>query len=140
MKKIILFFIVVTIVSCTPVIYYGQSASFVDYSKYDIFLTEANSVSFDYEAIGSVNVCVTSGVDKNKKETAKRENKSMDNIYEDGNRRSDYRVATLSEALYLAVNEAKSKGGNAIIGLQYNSIVSVNGTIKWYVSGMVVKR
>jgi len=36
----------------------------VDYSKYDIFLTESNSVNFEYEPKGSLNAVVFSGTDE----------------------------------------------------------------------------
>jgi len=54
--------------SCSPSLYvtqaYRTSSVMVDYSKYDIFLTESNSVNFEYEPKGSLNAVVISGTDE----------------------------------------------------------------------------
>lgn len=50
--------------SCAPKISYTKSVGFVDYSVYQnkgIFLTESNSVNFEYDAIGSVTAVIYSG-------------------------------------------------------------------------------
>lgn len=132
--------------SCAPKILYTESIGFVDYSSYlskGIFLTESNSVSFEYDAIGSVTVSVFSGntvisqtqqVDKN-------------DIYGEKTRISNkmgWRAASPESALEAAVSQAVSKGANGLINIKISPATEVysSKTVRsgYLVTGMAIKR
>ena len=129
---------------------YLETSSFVDYSTYaqkGFFITESNSVSFEYKPIGSIMVKVENGyevlsVDKNEF--------SIDNIsgqtkvsYKQ--KLGDYKIATINDALDLIYKKSIEQKADGIINIKIEPIISPNpyqtNTITGYfVSGMAIKR
>lgn len=144
MKRLLFIFAVVLLTSCVSL---SPIVNFIDYSAYNadgIFLTESNSVNFKYEPIGSVQVLLYSSFRQKEpvsKELAK-ERKMEDAIYgSSSTNRTVYQGATASEALNLAVSQAKNKGANAIINLKCDYFpASKNAPSGWIVSGMAVHK
>jgi len=147
MKRILFFTAVVMLASCST---YTPMVNFIDYSGYidqGMFLTESNSVSFDYQPVGSINVLLYSGFAKTNQQPAPTETKKekvlSDGVYYSGNSaqsKGNYQTATIQEALRIAVQEAKSKGANGIINLSFEYVPYIKGSPSgWYVSGMAIK-
>ena len=105
------------------------------------FLTDSNSVSFDYTPVRSINVLLYSGYIKQNPEYRK-ENKAVDTVYDSSSSgRSKYQDATIQEALRIVVGQAKDKGADAVINLHYEYISAFKDQpARWYVSGVAVKR
>jgi len=113
---------------------YQVITSVLDYSTVsenkDFFITESNSVSFNYKAIGSITVECISG---NHGTTI------IDNSYETSN----YKFASVEDAYKELVKTFISKGANGVINLQsrYISAYSTKYTFydsRWIVSGMMI--
>jgi len=142
MKKLLLILFAACLASCST---YGPVVNFVDYSTYNeqgVFLTESNSVSFEYEPVGSVNVLLYSGYAKQDpaKQTSLKQQGVDPRAMVVGSP-SVYRSATAQEALKIAVDQAQKNGANAIINLSYEFIPSgKNSPAGWFVSGMAVRK
>ena len=142
MKKLFLALSVALLSSCVT---YSPLVNFIDYSAYNdqgMFLTESNSVDFDYTPVGSINVLLYSGYVKQTPEYLV-EDKAVDAVYYSSSStgRSKYQDATIQEALRIVVDQAKHKGADAVINLHYEYISAFkNQPAGWYVSGMAVKR
>lgn len=134
---------------------FGHVTSYLDYSRYSdagFFITELQSVPFDYVPIGSISVREYSGND-NKEKTEQSLHRiessgsleKKDDIYE---RRTGYsspskwRTATATSTLNAAVEEAKSVGGNGLIALDVTTFIDTKTreVTSIRVSGMVIKR
>ena len=135
MKKILALcaFAALMMSSCVTPIKFQQNAGFIDYSMFPgMFLTESNSVSFDYQPIGSLYAEETSGeYQVVKKKVGNNE------IYGDAYAVVDgkYRHANPQSALTFAAEKAKEMGGNGIINLRIEKIEG-----GYCVTGMVIKR
>nr|DAW09132.1 MAG TPA: Selenium binding protein, Selenium-Binding Protein [Caudoviricetes sp.] len=149
MKKLVFLILVVGLFAAcvTPKLPepYGFS-SLLDYSPLTdkgIFVTESNSVSFDYEALGSVSATEVGGwVKKGKEPKATREsNKSRnDDMYVDIDRNQYtgkyvYVAPSLDMAMERMVNTLKVVGANGIINLK----VQVESD-RIIISGMAIKK
>lgn len=150
MRKTILFLsliAVITLSSCTikyPAVALTHS---IDYSKHmsnGFFLTESNSVSFDYSPVGSVNVVLQDGweVTQGKKNEGYYTQEEYSKL-----KLGKYVYATYDDTLDLLVKKAKSMGADGIIGLRLHYIspsIDKNGYRvgpgKITASGMAVKR
>ena len=140
MKKILMLCVIVmaALSSCAPTISpFRQSAGYIDYSMFPgMFLTESNSVSFDYQPIASLFASEVTGEYKVEKKRVR-----TDEIY--GNEYVEYdgkvRFANPQSALIFAVEKAKSMGGNGIINLKIGPYTN-RGQDGYFVSGMVIKR
>ena len=117
--------------ACAPKTYYNTSIGYINYSKYSesgIFLTESNSVNFDYTPLGSVSVTILSG---NVKKTRPNRYNYVDYNYVDafGNlpdeKYTEWVVASPEEAIHLATQKAMEQGGNGIINLKFEPITHV---------------
>ena len=144
MKRILLFLLLLVILSSCTVVKYAEYADILDYSKYsndNFFITESNSVSFEYKPIGSVSIEVISGFEKNKEKRPPRI--IHGDIYnpEWGNYKdSNYKKANCSHALSRIVDESKKQGANGIINLKFTYRRNENGSItSVYASGMAIK-
>jgi len=135
MKKILALcaFAALMMSSCETAQKFQQSAGFIDYAMFPgMFLTESNSVSFEYQPIGSLYAEETSG----EYQVVKKQVKNNE-IYGDGFEIVDgkYRHANPQSALTFAAERAKEMGGNGIINLR---IEKIDGG--YSVTGMVIKR
>lgn len=151
MKKVILlFFTIGLFTSCTtPKIPepYGFS-SFLDYSpltERGIYVTESNSVSFDYQTLGSVAATEVGGwvrkkevkeIKKIKETTKGRE----DDLYANVDRTQNpgkkvYVSPSLSGALKRMANTLKEVGANGIINLKVEM-----GSSRIVISGMAIRK
>jgi uncharacterized protein YbjQ (UPF0145 family) len=147
-KALFIAAMILALASCAPTgPQFSQIAGLIDYSQYPgMFLTESNSVSFDYTPVGSLIAVETTGVVA--KQTVKE--KDMDDIYDNGKgyrnngklyyntyetTKGKVRHADPQSALTYAVDEAKTLGGNGIINLHIRRI-----TDGYEVTGMVIKR
>ena len=135
MKKIILICIIalVAMTSCEPALKFQQSAGFIDYAMFPgMFITESNSVNFDYSPIGSLYAEEISGEYQIVKKKV-----GTDELYGDEYAVVDgsYRHASPQSALAFAVKKAQDMGGNGIINLRIS-----RETGGYSVTGMVIKR
>ena len=124
-------------VSCVS-IPYEKNLMYIDYASisktYDLFLTEANSVNFEYEPIGSVEVTELSGV-----VTSDYIVEHADDIYGNSMKKGHKVHASPESAVSSAAKLAKEKGGNGIINLKIQ-YVFINNKSGYSISGMVIKR
>lgn len=102
---------------------YTEVGTVIDYSKYDMFITEATSVNFEYNPIGSVQGFVSSG-------------------YQGGG--NNYITATPDDAVRILVSNAKMIGAYGLISVkisrnvEYNSEYK-NAVVSYTASGMAIK-
>lgn len=150
MRKKVLFLSLIaaiTLSSCTakyPVVVLTHS---IDYSKHmsnGFFLTESNSVSFDYSPVGSVQVTLQDGweVVQGKKAEGYYTNEEFSKI-----KLGNYAPTTYREALDILVSKAEGMGADGIIGLKFSFIPPIvdklgnkTGPSKITASGMAIKR
>lgn len=133
--------------SCNLRTYYTEYVGFVDYSSYlkrGVFLTESNSVSFDYDAIGTVSAIIYSGY------IIAKQDRHIDQteIYSDKeivkNEAGQWKEARPDDALAAAVAQAVEKGGDGLINIKITptSVVD-NAKYKrsgFMATGMAIKR
>ena len=146
MKKILMIcFLAVMLASCqtylpSPVYIPGG----VDYSALTdrgIFVTESNSVSFDYEPIGSVYVNAYGGWVR--KDGKPREDDSKEDYYILGSSsKKVYQLPSYEECFIRLAEKLNEMGANGIINLKFNWSKSVfDQTIdNLYISGMAIKK
>lgn len=131
--------------SChTPMTHATYYIDYQEAGQGKVFITEANSVSFEYEPLGSILVEETSGVVKITVPTTEKE-RNDDSLYGPGPSTktvTSYSNATAQTALNYAAQEAIRLGGDGIINLKLSANLDSKGrkieTIS--VSGMVIKR
>ncbi|MBD5275132.1 MAG: hypothetical protein HDS37_03400 [Bacteroides sp.] len=148
MKKIYYCFILgalaLSVSSCAPK--FSQVSYFVDYRQAadgKVFLTESNSVSFDYTPIGSILIEETAGNFKEYKEMSEKSKvRDIDPIYGDYQpyMSKGYRFPTAASALDYVANKALEMGGDGIINLKMVSTKSKDNRMQLVISGMVIKR
>ena len=153
MKKTILMIVAIMamlLMSCAPTREFSFIAGALDYRAIPgVFITESNSVSFDYEPIGSITVIEISGNTKKQKQKVK----DIDDIYGKAEKKrtgdyyytvtttSNWREADLQSALNYAAEKVKELGGDGLINLKTDIDLDENRNIdKAYVTGMVIKR
>ena len=130
--------------SCAPKITYFENVRLVDFSKYTeqgIFLTESNSVSFDYEPVGSINVMILSGYEKKIKSSKTVENDIYgDELYEiRKTAQGDFIFATPQAAIAKAVEQLEAMNANGIINLNIRYIHSTYQP-GYELTGMAIRR
>ena len=149
MRKLlfIIFSVCLFISSCSVKIPYRYSMDYIDYNtvsqKHGIFITEANSVGFEYEPVGSINLMERSGY-----EVKYIENNYSDGIYgavKNKKKYGDWINASVDELLKLACQKALECGGNGIINLKFEYLPSVVVDKEVYpegyrITGMIIKR
>lgn len=136
MKKIVCGFLLsILLVGCisTQRITRVVTLDLTKYTRLGFFITEANSVSFNYDPIGLVSVYLDSG---HEIKVVKEESK--DPLYKNDvkEKKGKFITASLEEALEMLYKEASNKGANGIINLRYEYIPTVGG---WDVTGMAIK-
>lgn len=148
MKQIVCLLILASLVaSCSTVNVPSpkQYASCIDYgylSQKGVYVSESNSVNFEYEPLGSLYVECTGGWVKNNQRSAQ---SSMEDIYYSKGQKVVYQPATVEDAFSQALGELKKLRGNGIINFKINTIseylpayqVSVNKII---ITGMCIRR
>lgn len=118
---------------------------YIDYKEAGqgkVFITESNSVSFDYEPLGSILVEEASGFVKVTVPTTEKE-RNEDPLYGPGQSTktvSSYSLATAQSALNYAAQEAIRLGGDGLINLNLSASRGKSGELVVSVSGMVIKR
>ena len=137
--------------SCGPIRFaYTKYAVALDYSEYTnkgFYLTEANSVNFEYKAIGSITARVISGYVK--KNVQRKSSNMKDDIYGERSKSFDvlgkYNSAKPQDALEELCNKAMEIGANGIINIKTVYIPDVmGGTINPYdsyvITGMAIRK
>lgn len=154
-KLIFVIFVCVLFSSCsTNRIVYTSLSGMIDYSKYTqkgFFITESNSVSFEYVPVGSVYAEISSGYEVI--------GEKIDTFYNDLEKsyysvkkktfREDYngwRNADINNAIDMIYSKSIQTGANGIINLQtkyippvYDSKNALIYSDRVYVSGMAIK-
>ncbi len=124
---------------------YVEEYAIIDYTsimdKYGVFLTEANSVSFEYSPVGSVYAKIISG---RVQEETTFEVRDKDDVYARNMtvrkvEKGEIVEASPEKAIELAVKKAVSNGANGIIGLSIETI-SVGGEYGVVVTGMAIRK
>lgn len=133
------------LVSCSPKMPYMASTNYVDYKAYTeqgIFLTESNSVSFDYTPLGSVSVTVLSGnvVDLRRSKYA---HQDLNGERDDMEKYNKWKSADVNDAIAMAVEKVKEMNGNGLINLQVQPITEIVNKVTrsgYLVTGMAIKK
>lgn len=134
--------------SCMPKL--SQKAYLVDYRTASqngkVFISESNSVNFEYEPIGSLIVIEKPGaVDKKKVSFTAAGDSSTDPIYGEEKNiikkylNQTYQSASIQSALNFAADQAIQLGGDGIINLKMEILI-MNKEEVAQISGMVIKR
>lgn len=128
---------------------YVQESVIIDYSKYNnkgFFITESNSVNFEYKAIGSISAKVESGygtVDSYKEKTMN------DDLYPQEMsvkvKYRDYIQATPEAALETLYKKAIENGANGVINLKITPIINnenpyISIITGYFVTGMAINK
>lgn len=139
MKKTVLIFLtLITLVGCTTSLKFEQNAGYINYAAFPgIFISESNSVSFDYQPLGSLYAEEISGQHQVVKKKL-----GTNEIYGDeyAVMEGSYRHADPQSALAYAVKKVNEMGGDGIINLKIQSSKSDDNRRMYYVTGMVIKR
>lgn len=149
MRKLLILSVVLLVISgCAGPQFY---TTYVDYSTYnDFFVSESNSVSFEYLPLGSVSVTYTGYplvVERTLKDKISERKSKSDDVYYDASDRDDESPFTsshkraLDETIAGAVKKAKEMGANGIINFNSEAITNKYGHLNgWIVTGMAIKR
>jgi uncharacterized protein YbjQ (UPF0145 family) len=143
MKKLIIpFLFSLTLTSCITYSKYELRTNTVDYSKICdnniFFLTESNSVSFEYKALGSISTECISGSVKATNVESTEGIQSMTDI-------NIHKSASIEDAYKELIKKSIEKGANGVINLQSKYIGEINigyyvyGS-RWIVTGMMIRR
>lgn len=140
----------ITSCSVLPKYPYVQESSILDYTAYTskgFFITESNSVSFDYKAIGSVSAKVESGYIIT---GVKSKAVPNDDIYKGDGRTTSkvkyggFKMANQNDALKEICDRAMEEGGNGIINLNIEPIISTTqygtGVTGYFITGMAIRK
>ena len=115
MKKLfIVFAVAISLSSCAVQVHqYREVGSVTDYSQYNMFITEATAVSFEYQPLGSVVSYVESGYATSTANT---------NIWGEAN--GQYIQATSDDAVRVLVQNAQKIGAYGIMNVKvtYRSV------------------
>lgn len=131
--------------SCAPKMQYVASSTYINYQTYaeqGMYITESNSVSFDYTPLGSVSAIVFPGYVKATRPSQYKYEDLNGNqqLTEDYNK---WQPADVSDAIALAVEKAKQQGGNGIINFKVQPTSESDGkTVRhgYLVTGMVIRK
>lgn len=152
-KALIALFAATTLFSCFTIgkFPYVQESSIIDYSQHEekgFFVTEANSVSFEYKAIGSVSAKVESGYEV---VGGKKVKAIGDDVYQKQMATQTkvayggFVSATPAQALELLYQKAKESHANGIINLKLSPITQYtqaygNVITGYFATGMAIRR
>lgn len=149
MKKIFLYStFIILFSSCATMRPVPKSiATVIDYSiltQKGLFVTESNSVSFDYEAVGSVFIEETGGwISKDAKVSTN--NQNDDSYFNPSGGNKIYRAPSLQISFNNLSEKLESIGANGIINLKISSSSELNRAYNVYVekitiTGMAIKK
>ena len=124
---------------------FTKVSSAVDYTKYSengFFMTEANSVSFRYEPLGSITAIARSGYEVIGSDDS---SNFQDDTYGKPAKKvkyGEYRSAYPEDALEELYNKALEMGANGVINLKFTYLSQTNSLIPegWMVTGMAIKK
>ena len=147
MKKspfLLAFVLTLLVCSCAPK--FSQSAYYVDYRpayNMGVFVSESNSVSFDYEPIASLMVNEYNGEVTTEKRSYSYQ--KGEDIYGEPDikveKKTNWRSANFSSALTFAAQQCLDMGGDGLINLNFEPIKDKDGVVVGVtVSGMVIHR
>lgn len=114
-----------------------QYAATIDYaylSQKGIFVSESNSVSFDYEPLGSIYVECTGGWVKKKH----KEGDVMEDIYMTTLGSVKYLPPTIDDAYQLILSEVKKLRANGVINLKIRTVSEYQSTYEVYVDKIII--
>lgn len=128
MKKFLLLAIIAVFLnSCISYSYYAVNSYTIDYYKYTekgFFITESNSVNFNYEPVGSVVV------------------ESISGYYN-----SEYVAANIDDAFIKLYQISQKNNANGVINVKINFVNSYQDVStkefhpnRWVVTGMLIKK
>lgn len=136
--------------ACSVKIPYRYSMNYIDYNavsqQYGVFITESNSVGFDYQPIGSISLMERSG---NEVKSGESETEAKDGVYSKSLittvKYGDWIDASIDELLKIACQKAIEQGGNGIINMKIEYLPStvVNNVVYsegYRITGMIIKR
>lgn len=148
MKKLIYLFVFICLLltSCeTSRTMFLSTSGYLDYSIYSnegFFITESNSVIFDYDPLGSISVYQREGsILVNEKEI--KQNSEIYGSTSTYKKIWEFKKIDLSEMLEIAVEDSKKLGADALINLKIEpSPELINKTYYsgYILSGMAIKR
>ncbi|WP_289763767.1 hypothetical protein [uncultured Duncaniella sp.] len=108
-----------------------------------VFITEANSVSFEYEPLGSILIVEYPGYVKvsDPSGEVQEEKKKLfaANLYNNKESNFKFQPASIQSAMNYAVEKALALGGDGIINLKFSSDFNATTNVV-QISGMVIKR
>lgn len=140
MKRLFyLLVVLLSLVSCrttfelSPPRYYSSHIDYSYLTDRGIFITESNSVSFEYKTLGSLFIECTGGWVKNDKKNKV----DMEDIYMRTEGKYIYVKPSLEDAFNLAVEELDKMKGNGIVNFNISTGGNSNTII---ITGMVIKR
>lgn len=139
MKRLFYLLVVLfSLVSCKTVeprqpSYYSSHIDYSYLTDRGIFITESNSVSFEYKTLGSLFIECTGGWVKNDKKNKV----DMEDIYMRTEGKYIYVKPSLEDAFNLAVEELDKMQGNGIVNFKISTGGNTDSII---ITGMVIKR
>jgi hypothetical protein len=147
MKKVLLLLLSASIFNSCYVsrFEYNSYTSTIDYSEYTkagFFITESNSVSFEYQPLGSITVVVKSGDIKQKYQVVLDDGTTLGLRDDD----AKWKEASSADALVLLHIKATQMNANGIINLKTSYIPEIEegGIIKHpssvVISGMAIRK
>ncbi|WP_289862893.1 hypothetical protein [uncultured Duncaniella sp.] len=150
MKKVALCILsaaLLSLVSCKPVMLSHQTY-YLDYQEAGqgkVFITEANSVSFEYEPLGSILIVEYPGFVKVTAPSGEVSNEKKKlfaaDLYNNKYSNLRYDNASTQSAINYAVEKVLALGGDGIINLRFSSYFDKSAQKQVVqISGMVIKR
>ncbi len=145
LKLLTLSVLCISSVSCTPK--FSSKVYYTDYQRYSdagFFITESNTVSFDYVPVGSVVVRQTAGVMSDTEIISQNvpEKRGYDELYgelEKKRHSNSWKLPSDYTALDAVYKVAKEQNADGIINLKITMPVVNNASII-ELSGMLIKR
>ena len=123
---------------------FTHATYYIDYKdagQGKLFITESNSVSFDYEPLGSILVEEIPGAVKVSVPISDKERRNHDDLYTSSSKTvTSYSQATAQTALNYAAQKCIEIGGDGLINVKLNSYMDDHKRRVVQVSGMVIKR
>jgi hypothetical protein len=145
MKQFLILLTATLLMGCSVKHIYTATSQVLDYEKYSkqgFFITESNSVSFDYTPIGSVVVRVFSGYVNEGTEYVKKFKSNGTYTENPTIRAGEWKDCDLNDAFTQLYKEAISKGANGVINLKYEFSPSFSDYTpdRWIITGQLIRK